>query len=345
MPTIQSMELPLPKNWQDFESIVCDAQALRWKSTTLQKNGRSGQKQNGVDIYGPDDIGRRVGIQCKRYKSPLGLKDVTDEIHKAEKGFKGQLTTLFFATTADCDAKLQEQVRLLSDNRVAQGLFSVALLYWDDIVSGLLLNPAVFRAHYPQIVLTAPIAVDRERLVAALELGYFGAEIWAYIQLIYGEIGWLAQSDPDEVIATLRILERRTQQLLPPDDSVTILESLAVIRDVCLSEKKASSDWDKAQIHANRVQLRLRKASSLLSLAESNVLDVGISLGRIYHHADDIPVVNIRADIKTKVRSVLPEISDASIENAFISAKKLKSGYRWAGRIYTFLDHQIRFRL
>jgi hypothetical protein len=211
------MELPVPKNWQDFETIVCDAQAQRWKSTTLQKNGRAGQEQNGVDIYGPDDIGRPVGIQCKRYKSPLTLKDVTDEIGKAE-AFEGNLNTLFVATTADNDARLQQQVRLLSEKRVAEGKFAVALLFWDDIVSGLLLNPAVFRAHYPQVIL-ADGNSDKERLIAALELGFYGADLWAYVILVYGEFGWLAQTDPDELIANLRILERHTQQLLAPDDA------------------------------------------------------------------------------------------------------------------------------
>jgi len=206
------MELPKPKNWQDFESIVRDAQMQRWKSTTLQKHGRPGQAQDGVDIWGPDDIGRPVAIQCKRYAAALTLDDVTDEIEKATK-FEARLTTLFLATTADYDAKLQQQVRLLSDKRVSQGEFAVSLLYWDDIVGGLLLNPAVFNAHYPQVVLTNPTSVDRERQLAAFELGYYGADPWADISLIYGEFGWLAQSDPDELIATLRILERRAQQV------------------------------------------------------------------------------------------------------------------------------------
>jgi hypothetical protein len=39
----------------------------------------------------------------------IELKDVVDEISKAEK-FKGHLSALFIATTADHDAKLQEQV-------------------------------------------------------------------------------------------------------------------------------------------------------------------------------------------------------------------------------------------
>jgi hypothetical protein len=51
MPTVQAMELPKPKNWQDFETMVRDAMSQRWKSPNLQKNGRPGQKQNGVDIY------------------------------------------------------------------------------------------------------------------------------------------------------------------------------------------------------------------------------------------------------------------------------------------------------
>lgn len=344
MPTIQSVELPIPKNWQDFESIVRDAQALRWKSTTLQKNGRPGQRQNGIDIYGPDDIGRFVGIQCKCYKPPLKLKHVTDEIKKAES-FKGKLVTLFIATTADYDANLQQQVRLLSDKRVAMGQFAVALLFWDDIVGGLLLNPAVFHAHYPQVVLSDPSVADKERLIAALELGYFGAALWDYIVLMYGEFGWMAQADPDELIANLRTIERRAQQLLPPDDVVPVIESLALVRHGCLTEKQTKSDWDPIEVHAKRVQSRLQKASSLLPLVESNVLDLGLQLGRIYHHNDDLPSVKIRADIEAKVRGVLPPTSDSGIRKSFASAKKLNSGYRWAMSIYSLLQHEIRFHI
>jgi hypothetical protein len=66
------------------------------------------------------------------------VKDVEEEITKA-KNFRGQLSALFLATTAEHDARLQEKVRLLSDQRVAQGEFAVALLFWgtlsgDDLV-------------------------------------------------------------------------------------------------------------------------------------------------------------------------------------------------------------------
>jgi hypothetical protein len=344
MPTIQSMELPIPKNWQDFEAIVCDALAQRWNSTRLQKNGRPGQKQNGVDIYGPDDIGRPVGIQCKRYKPPLKLDHVTDEIVKAET-FEGQLTTLFIATTADHDAKLQQQVRILSDKRVGQGKFAVALLFWDDIVGGLLLNRAVFSAHYPQVVLADVNAVNKERLLAALEFGYYGADLWAYIVLIYGEFGRIAQADPDQLIANLRILERRAQQLLSPPDAADILHRLEQVRTGCLSEKAAESDWDPIEVQAKQVSSRIQSASSLLPMAESNVLELALQLGRIYHHADDLPKTNVRADVEAKVRGILPAASGPAIKAKFRPAKRLTSGYQWAMQIYSLVNHELRFKL
>jgi hypothetical protein len=344
MPTIQSMKLPKPANWQDFETIVRDAQAQRWKSTTLQKNGRSGQKQRGIDIYGPDDVGRPVGIQCKRYEGPLKLEHVTNEIANAET-FEGRLTALFMATTAEHDAALQEKVRLLSDQRVAAGKFAVALLYWDEIIASLLLNPAVFRAHYPQITLADADAVDRGRLVASLELGYFGADLWAYILLVYGEFGQMAQADPDELIARLRVLERRAQQLLAPGDAAPILASLAEVRDGCLARKTKKSDWDVVEVHAKRVSTRLGAAASLLLLAESNALDLGLQLGRIYHHIDDLPSKQLRADVEAKVRSVLPSTSDSAVKSKFASARRLSSGYNWARRIYHLVDQEVRFRL
>lgn len=342
MPTFQSMDLPKPSNWQEFETIVRDAQAQRWKSPNLQKNGRTGQKQNGVDIYGPDEIGRPVGIQCKRFKGQLALKDVIDEVGKAEK-FKGNLTTLYIATTSEHDASLQQQVRTLSDKRVTQDKFAVAVLFWDEILSGLVLNPAVLKAHYPQINLQTSSEADRERQLAALELGYYGADLWAHILLTYGEFGLMAQTDPDELITALRVLETRAQQLLAPQDASPILDAVSEVRRGCLATKKSESDWDPVELYAKRVSHRVQGALSLLPLAESNSLDIGLQLGRIYHHHDDLPAAKIRKSVETKVRTVLPENSSSAIGAKFTAANKLSSGYRWAMRIYSLVDHELRY--
>jgi hypothetical protein len=46
------MKIPIPKDWQEFESQVREAMILRWNSPNLQKNGRTGQAQQGVDVWG-----------------------------------------------------------------------------------------------------------------------------------------------------------------------------------------------------------------------------------------------------------------------------------------------------
>lgn len=342
MPTIQSMHLPLPQNWQEFETLVRDAQAVKWNSPTLTKNGRSGQKQHGVDIYGPDYLGRLVGIQCKRYKGQLTLNDVLVEISNADE-FKGQLTTLYVATTADHDSKLQEQVRIRSEQRALKGEFTVGVLFWDEIVAGLVLNPAVLKVHYPQLTVTSTVAMDRERALAALELGYFGADLWEYVKLIYGECGWLAQSDPDEFMATLRILEHRTHQLLSSQDAEPILDSLAEIRSDCMTKKTDDSDWHLVETYAKRASSRIQKASSLLSIPESNALDVGLQLGRIYHHVDDLPEEVLRIRVKQRVLQVLGQSCDATINEEFAAAESLTSGYQWAMRIFGLMNREIRY--
>ncbi|WIE36022.1 hypothetical protein [Agrobacterium tumefaciens] len=343
MPAVLDIELPLPKNWQDFERIVRDAQAQRWKSTTLQMNGRSGQKQDGVDIWGPDDIGRPVGIQCKRFAGTLTLTHVTDEVAKAEK-FVGNLITLFVATTAEHDAQLQQQVRLLSDQRVAQGRFAVSLLYWDEITAALLLNPAVFSAHFPQIQLDTSGKPNRERQIAALELGYYGADVWAFIELIHGMAGWLAQTDTDQVIATIRILERRAQQLLPPVDAEPIIAMLVEVREGCLAEKSDKFDWDVVEVKARRVSARIQASASLLPIAESNVLELSLLLGRIYAHTDDLPASATQTIVREKVESILPEGSASAIEERFAKANSVHSGYEWAQKIFSLVDHELRCR-
>ena len=62
MPTIYGMQFPEPSDWQELEVITRDAMQLKWGHPILQRNGRSGQEQHGVDIYGPDQLGRPVAI-------------------------------------------------------------------------------------------------------------------------------------------------------------------------------------------------------------------------------------------------------------------------------------------
>jgi len=88
MPTIPQSELPIPKSWDEFEHIVCDLYSRTWNDPHAQRHGRTGQPQQGVDIYGqPSGLGGRyVGIQCKRYNDGrLTRTKIEAEIAKAAR--------------------------------------------------------------------------------------------------------------------------------------------------------------------------------------------------------------------------------------------------------------------
>jgi hypothetical protein len=150
MPTIASSNVPTPKSWDEFEDIVLAAAKLRWNSPDFFRNGRQGQAQDGVDVWGHDDDLRLIGIQCKNTIRGVKLATVQTEITNAEK-FKPKLDRLYIATTAKRDEPLQKAVRVLSSQRSKAGLFKVDLLFWDDIALDLAKDDSVFFRHYPQL--------------------------------------------------------------------------------------------------------------------------------------------------------------------------------------------------
>lgn len=148
MPTLPNSHIPAPKSWDEFEDITLDAAKIRWGTPNFFGNGRQGQKQNGIDIWGSNETAA-IGIQCKNTFKGLSIDTVKKEIAKAEK-FLPQRTEIYIATTALRDASVQEQVRIISDARVEEGKFSVNLLFWEDITGDLTRNKDIFKKHYPE---------------------------------------------------------------------------------------------------------------------------------------------------------------------------------------------------
>jgi hypothetical protein len=94
MPTIAYV--PTPKSWDEFEDITLAAAKLRWNSSDFYRNGRPGQKQDGVDIWGRDDGNRHIGVQCKNTVDGISLSTVNDEIANAGT-FTPKLDRLYIA--------------------------------------------------------------------------------------------------------------------------------------------------------------------------------------------------------------------------------------------------------
>ena len=128
-----------PSNWQDFESLCKKLWGEIWKCPEIQKNGRLGQKQLGVDVFGiPSDDDGYYGIQCKNKSEyaenpQLTKKEIDEEIEEAKK-FKPALKKLYLATTASNDAEIQQLVREKNLEHRSNGLFEVHVFAWESIV-------------------------------------------------------------------------------------------------------------------------------------------------------------------------------------------------------------------
>lgn len=150
MVTYTQMRLIPPLDWNEFEDISKSAFSQRWSNPNLNRHGRQGQKQDGVDIYGYDHFNNFVGVQCKNTIGQITEKIITDECAKAEN-FIPKLTALYIATTASRDVSIQKFARELSNDRKSQGKFPVEIVFWEDIRADLTKDESVVRQHYPQL--------------------------------------------------------------------------------------------------------------------------------------------------------------------------------------------------
>ena len=133
-----SQQLRKPENWQDFETLCKKLWGEIWSCPEIKKNGRQGQPQNGVDVYGIPSFDKEYyGIQCKG-KDEYAHKQFTDdeidkELEKAEN-FKPKLKKLYFATTAVKDVNIEEYIRIKNIEHQRNGLFEIHVFSWEDIV-------------------------------------------------------------------------------------------------------------------------------------------------------------------------------------------------------------------
>lgn len=338
------MQLPEPANWQEFELITKDAMQLKWSSPDLHRNGSAGQEQHGVDIYGPDQLGRPVGIQCKNTVGKLSYKKVKSEVENAEK-FEGPLQALYIATTAKMDAALQKDVRLLSEERVKVEKFAVGLLYWEDIFAGLALDPQVLSNHYPNLVIggSATKGSPGADRLSGLVLGYYGRYFWHFIELLFGEAGWMAQENPEQLRTIVRMLKVNSRVLSQDDASDVQRWCVTVERLVFNPPAGLSGDdkWAEVKQTALSVEQRAKYLSSLVDdVGVGNFIELGISLGRIYHSEGDLTRKNA-SSLHRMIAALLPSAEGLLIE--LLKTLDGKPTYRAGPALYSLIDQELRF--
>lgn len=154
-----------PKSWETFEDLCHALFKVVWKDRLAQKNGRRGQPQHGVDVFGRRDGvgGRYEGVQCKgkiaHYGALATLEELKAEISKAD-GFEPALGHWIFATTAPVDGELQRAARLISSQRAKAGRFTIDVLGWEEIQALMAETPSVAREFYPEAAYDLPAVLE-----------------------------------------------------------------------------------------------------------------------------------------------------------------------------------------
>ena len=139
------LQISPPDNEERFENLCLDLYRKEL-GEPIQKNGRGGQAQKGVDIFIQD---QQIGIQCKKrqYEGKLTRKELVIEVEKAKK-FTPSLERFILATTCKRDSKIQKEARLLSEEHKKQKLFPIEIHSWDEIKELFDKYPEVHRKYY-----------------------------------------------------------------------------------------------------------------------------------------------------------------------------------------------------
>jgi tetratricopeptide (TPR) repeat protein len=148
-----SQQISPPEYWQEFEKLCADLWGRIWSDENTQMNGRTGQAQHGVDVYGKKNKkGDWVGVQCKgkdgRYGQSVSDDELYAEVEKA-KSFIPPLKEFILATTAPVDAKIQQTAREITADFEKKGIFSVNVMGWAEIHRRLADYDDLIEKYYP----------------------------------------------------------------------------------------------------------------------------------------------------------------------------------------------------
>jgi hypothetical protein len=135
MHDLRTIEIPKITDAIEFEYLCRDL----WKNDDINDpvsfNGRPGQAQDGVDIYGRNKVtGDWFGIQCKvrTEGNALTKKEIDVEIQQA-KSFNPSLRQYYLCTTLKRDAAIQKIERTIIEELNERRSFSFQILFWNDI--------------------------------------------------------------------------------------------------------------------------------------------------------------------------------------------------------------------
>lgn len=132
---LRTIQIPKIDDSVQFETLCRDIWKNNSEFENVDINGRPGQAQEGVDVFGRNSTsGNWFGIQCKVRKTNkyLTKDEIYKEINKA-KLFNPKLTDYILCTTLERDVNFQKLGREISDELREEKSFNFTIMFWQDI--------------------------------------------------------------------------------------------------------------------------------------------------------------------------------------------------------------------
>lgn len=132
---------PKPASEDDFEDMVCDIFSRKFQNPNLQRFGRRGQGQKGLDILGGftgQDFseGNLAAIQCKNHPAGIKSRKLEQELEKDLKKVDKsgiQIKRFYFVTSAESNKDLIEFVLKINKERKKKGESLVTIHFWNFV--------------------------------------------------------------------------------------------------------------------------------------------------------------------------------------------------------------------
>lgn len=291
MPALTQTQIPKPADEQVFERASIHLWRCILKDPNVQKNGRRGQRQNGVDVIGVrnGDSNHLVGIQCKLKGEGKELTEteVRREVTKALT-FKPPLKEYFISTTAPDDVAIQELARQITQELKKNGTELIVNVWgWNTLEDQISEHDKAIKAFDPSYgPFTEKIGKNTDDILA--DQAGLKKDVGSGFAHIYTKLEGLAASVENLPGDESKFREEIEKEL---DAEIDVLRDMAldgrVLSARSLLEKLLQRQKDKA---SGRILFRIKANLGCCELSNDNTEGAITWLDDAYNNAPEEPI-------------------------------------------------------
>lgn len=159
---------PIPTDEDDFEDLCVDILRIYWNRPGLERYGRKGERQNGIDILDLGGMAPLHAAQCKlkEFQKTLSPTSIADEVADA-CNFEFRLGKYGILTTGKVSTPAQRKILEINQRHREQGLFEVELFTWGRLCTLIQKYGDVRKTYFELTVITTTSRIGSKSPIVA----------------------------------------------------------------------------------------------------------------------------------------------------------------------------------